>query len=102
MPAESCECLAVQCRAKGVCALTLIHPFVGSAQGASESVENKCADIQKVNSCLQQDQFPWELCVSAIFCESRLCVCVAVIPYCVVDYFNKSAFHKKTNSDQHG
>ena len=66
VPAESCEYLAVQSRAEGVYALTLIHPFVGSAQGASETSENKCADIQKVNSCLQQDQFPWELCASAI------------------------------------
>ena len=67
VPAESCEYLAVQCGAEGVCALTLIHPFVGSgAQGASETSENKYADVQKVDSCLQQDQFPWELCASAI------------------------------------
>ena len=75
VPAESCEYLAVQCRAEGMCALTLIHPFVGSAQGASETSENKCADIQKLNSCLQQDQFPWELCASAII-ESHVYVYV--------------------------
>ena len=87
---KSCDYLAVQRRA-GVSS----HPSFCRAQGASDTSENKCADIQKVNSCLQQDQFPWELCASAIYCEPRLCVCVAVILYCAVEYFNKSAFHKK-------
>ena len=40
---------------------TPIHPLGGCAQETSETTENKCADIQKVNNCLQQDQFPWEL-----------------------------------------
>ena len=53
---ESCDYRAVQCRADGVCAPIPIHPFVGRAQGTSETSENKCADIQKVNHCLQQDQ----------------------------------------------
>ena len=57
------------------CVPSLIHPFVGSAQGASETSENECADIQKVNSCLQQDQCPWELCAIAII-ESHVYVCV--------------------------
>ena len=54
VPAESCDYFTVQCRA-GVCTPTLIHPFVvfiGRDQGTSETSENKCADIRKLNSCL--------------------------------------------------
>ena len=48
-------------QSRGVCAPTPIHPLGGSAQGTSETSVNKCADIQKGDSYLQHDTFPWEL-----------------------------------------
>ena len=48
-------------QSRGVCAPTPIHPLRGSAQGTSETSENKCADIQKGNSYLQHYTFLWEL-----------------------------------------
>ena len=69
VPAKSCDYFTKSCdnAEQKVCAPTPIHAFISRAQGTSETSENKYADIQKVNSCLQQDQFPWELqCAGAI------------------------------------
>ena len=59
-----------------MCAPTPIHPLICSAQGTSETSENKCADIQKVNNGLHKTSFHGNYNVPVPIIVGHVCVYV--------------------------